>query len=99
MNVKSLEFKNYRNLVDGKIFPSEKINIIYGNNAQGKTNIVEALWLFCGGHSFKGSKENEFIKFGEKFSKIKATTTNQKANPNPMNNIIDNIIIKKLKQN
>ena len=72
MNVKSLEFKNYRNLVDGKIEPSEKINIIFGNNAQGKTNIIEALWLFCGGHSFKGSKENEFIKFGEKFSRIKA---------------------------
>ncbi len=72
MYVKKLEFKNYRNLIDGEINPSEKINVIYGNNAQGKTNIVEALWLFCGGHSFKGSKENEFIKFGEKFAKIKA---------------------------
>lgn len=73
MYVRSLQFKNYRNLVDGKIEPSEKINVIYGNNAQGKTNILESLWLFCGGHSFKGSKENEFIKFGEKFARIKAT--------------------------
>lgn len=72
MNVRKLQFKNYRNLVDGEIIPSEKINIIYGNNAQGKTNILECLWLFCGGHSFKGSKENEFIKFGENFSRIKA---------------------------
>ncbi len=72
MYVTRLQFKNYRNLFDGEITPCENINVIYGDNAQGKTNILEALWLFCGGHSFKGSKENEFIKFGEKFSKIKA---------------------------
>ena len=77
MYVRSLEFKNYRNLVDNKIEPSEKINVFYGNNAQGKTNVLEVLWLFCGGHSFKGAKENEFIKFGEKFAKIKATFFSQ----------------------
>lgn len=77
MNVKTLKFKNYRNIVDSQINPCEKINVIYGNNAQGKTNIIEALWLFCGGHSFKGSKENEFIRFGEKFAKIKATFFSQ----------------------
>lgn len=77
MYVKKLQFKNYRNLVDGEIVPCEKINVIHGNNAQGKTNIIEALWLFCGGHSFKGSKENEFIKFGEKFSRIKASFFSQ----------------------
>ncbi|MCH5303938.1 MAG: DNA replication/repair protein RecF [Ruminococcus sp.] len=72
MYVTKLQFKNYRNLCDDVVKPCEKINVIYGNNAQGKTNILEALWLFCGGHSFKGSKENEFIKFGEKFAKINA---------------------------
>ncbi len=77
MRVIELEFKNYRNIADEKIEPSEKINVIYGNNAQGKTNIIEALWLFCGGHSFKGSKENEFIKFGEKFAKIRASFFSQ----------------------
>jgi DNA replication and repair protein RecF len=77
LKVKRLEFKNYRNLVDGVIEPCEKINVIYGNNAQGKTNILEALWLFCGGHSFKGSKETEFIKFGEKFARIKASFFSQ----------------------
>ncbi len=72
MRVNGLHFKNYRNLIDGSLEPSEKMNVIYGNNAQGKTNILEALWLFCGGHSFRGSKENEFIKFGEKFARLKA---------------------------
>ena len=70
MYVTGLQFKNYRNLDDGIIKPEKNINIIYGNNAQGKTNILESLWLFCGGHSFRASKENEFIKFGESFAKI-----------------------------
>ena len=72
MFVTALQFKNFRNLTDEVINPCEGINVIYGNNAQGKTNILEALWLFGGGHSFRGSKENEFIKFGEKFAKLKA---------------------------
>ena len=72
MYVTGLQFKNYRNLDDGTILPGKNINVIYGNNAQGKTNILESLWLFCGGHSFRGSKENEFIKFGENFSRIRA---------------------------
>lgn len=72
MYVTGLQFKNYRNLCDGIITPGKNINVIYGNNAQGKTNILEALWLFCGGHSFRGSKENEFIKFGENFARLKA---------------------------
>ena len=78
MYVTGLQFKNYRNLDDGIIIPGEKINVIYGNNAQGKTNILESLWLFCGGHSFRGSKENEFIKFGESFARLKVKFYSQK---------------------
>lgn len=37
--------------------------MIYGKNAQGKTNLLEAIWLFTGGHSFRGAKENELINF------------------------------------
>ncbi len=80
MYVNDLQFKNYRNLNDGIISPCKNINVIYGNNAQGKTNIIEALWLFCGGHSFRGSKENEFIKFGESFSRLKIKFFSQNRN-------------------
>ena len=71
MYVKGIQFQNFRNLCDGSIKPCENINVIYGNNAQGKTNILEALWLFCGGHSFRASRENELVKYGEKFYKLK----------------------------
>ena len=63
MKVKALQFENYRNLKNDTIRPSDKVNVIYGENANGKTNLIEAIWLFCGGHSFRGSKETELIRF------------------------------------
>ena len=71
MKVNSLHFENYRNLQENKIFPSEKVNVIYGENANGKTNLLEALWLFCGGHSFRGAKENELICFDKNFFRLR----------------------------
>lgn len=41
------------------MFPCQGVNVIYGDNAQGKTNLLEALWLFTGGHSFRGAKDAE----------------------------------------
>lgn len=70
MRVKALQFENYRNLNDHKIIPSEKVNVIYGENANGKTNLIEAIWLFCGGHSFRGSRENELICFEKDYFRL-----------------------------
>ncbi len=61
MNIQRLEYKNYRNLQFGVIIPDNGINIIYGRNAQGKTNLLEALWLFTGGRSFRGSKDADLV--------------------------------------
>lgn len=70
MKVNALEFVNYRNLSDNRIEPSEKVNVIYGNNAQGKTNLLEAIWLFSGGHSFRGAKEAELINFNNNKARL-----------------------------
>ena len=70
MKVNKLGFRNFRNLVDCEIVPCGGVNVIYGDNAQGKTNIIEALWLFCGGHSFRTSKDSEVIKWNEDFARI-----------------------------
>lgn len=70
MIVKKLKFENFRNLSNSEITPCEKVNVIYGDNAQGKTNLLEAIWLFCGGHSFRGSKENELINFDDSFFRL-----------------------------
>ena len=62
MIIKKVSFDNFRNLNKGEIFPESGINVIYGNNAQGKTNLLEAIWLFTGGHSFRGNKDKELPK-------------------------------------
>ena len=68
MKVKKLTLKNYRNIRNLVFEPSEGINIIFGENAQGKTNLIEALWLFTGCKSFRTSKDSELVSFNESFS-------------------------------
>ena len=82
MFVKSVSFENYRNLQNTTFFPSKEINLIYGENAQGKTNIIECMWLFTGGRSFRGAKDRELIAFGQKYSKVKSVffSTNREQN-------------------
>lgn len=66
MYIKRLELQNYRN-IDHEIFePCQNVNLIYGENAQGKTNLIESIWLFTGCRSFRSSKDNELIQFEEK---------------------------------
>ena len=72
MKVKNLKLENFRNISNLNLEFDEEINIICGENAQGKTNIIEALWLFSGAKSFRNSKDQELIKFGENVAKISA---------------------------
>ena len=65
MKILNLECKNFRNLENVYIEPCDNMNIICGENAQGKTNIIEAIWLFTGAKSFRGAKDSEFLKFSE----------------------------------
>ena len=70
MKVNKIKIQSFRNISDIYLEFDDEINVICGENAQGKTNIIEALWLFSGAKSFRGTKDNEYIKFGEKKAKI-----------------------------
>ena len=71
MQIKSLEFNNFRNYENLFIEFAPGINIIYGENAQGKTNILEGIYM-CGlGKSHRHSKENEIIRLKETQAHIK----------------------------
>ena len=70
MIVKQFHFSNWRNLKENIITPCETVNIFYGDNAQGKTNLLEALWVCSGAKSFRGAKENEMIAFEEQRAKL-----------------------------
>jgi DNA replication and repair protein RecF len=64
MKVLNLKIENFRNIEKCDFSPCEGINIIYGDNAQGKTNLIEALWLFCGQKSFRGAKDSQLVRIG-----------------------------------
>lgn len=64
MILKQLSFKNFRNLNDGFLEVSPNVNVIYGKNGQGKTNLLECIWMFNGLRSFRGAKDRELIKEG-----------------------------------
>lgn len=70
MRISQLECENFRNLENNIFIPDKQVNVIYGKNAQGKTNLLEALWLFTGGKSFRGAKDGELVKFGSDHAKL-----------------------------
>jgi DNA replication and repair protein RecF len=65
MIIKSLELADFRNYENLKIDFSSGTNILYGDNAQGKTNILEAIFVSATTKSHKGSKDKEIIRFGK----------------------------------
>ena len=72
MRLESLVLKNYRNYKAQKLEFSDGLNVLVGKNAQGKTNILEAIFYAVIGKSFKTSKEKEVILWGENSAYVKA---------------------------
>ena len=77
MIIESIELKNYRNYENLQLELSPGTNIFYGDNAQGKTNILESVYVCCTTKSHKGSKDKEMIRFGEDEAHIKLTVRKQ----------------------
>ena len=65
MWIKNIKIKNFRNYEKEEINLEKNINIFYGENAQGKTNIIEAIFLCSLGKSFRAKKDIEMIKLNE----------------------------------
>ena len=70
LKVNSLKLKNFRNYDLLNVEFDGSTNIFYGNNAQGKTNILEAVYLSGTTKSHRGSKDRDMIRFGEDESHI-----------------------------
>ncbi len=71
MIIKSIELNNFRNYEVANIEFDKNINILYGDNAQGKTNLLEACYYSAISKSFKSNKDKEIIRFGQDYLSIK----------------------------
>ena len=71
MIIESIELKNYRNYGELHMDFSPGTNILYGDNAQGKTNVLEAVYVCSTTKSHRGSKDKEMIRFDKEESHIK----------------------------
>ena len=71
MYIESIELKNFRNYQDLQLDFDKGTNIFCGDNAQGKTNILESVYICGTTKSHKGSKDKEIIRFGEEESHIR----------------------------
>ena len=70
MYIKEIELKGFRNYNEEKIKLNKNVNIIFGNNAQGKTNILEAIFIASLGKSFRTNNDKELINFYKKNAEI-----------------------------
>lgn len=72
MKIRSLKLKDFRNYDLLKLEPCGSTNIFYGNNAQGKTNILEAVYMCGTTKSHRGTRDRDMIRFGQDESHIEA---------------------------
>ena len=71
MIIKSLELLDYRNYENLQMNFDKGINILYGDNAQGKTNILESIYVCATTKSHRGSRDREMIRFDREDSHIR----------------------------
>jgi len=70
MRINKIELQNYRNYASQIVEFNDGLNVVLGKNAQGKTNLVEAINFCSIGRSFRTSKDKELIKFNEEKARI-----------------------------
>ena len=71
MIINSFFADGYKNLSEVSITPDPCMNIFCGDNAQGKTNLIEAVWLMTGCRSFRGTRDRDFIGFDKEMADIR----------------------------
>ena len=70
MLVRGITLRDYRNVREADVRFTEGVNLLVGDNAQGKTNLLEGVYLFALGKSFRGAKEAELIRFGAEVASL-----------------------------
>ena len=80
MRIKNLVLKNFRNYEAEEFSFAEGINVLYGKNAQGKTNCAEAVFYLCTGASPRTGRDKQLIRAGEECARIAASAQTRYGN-------------------
>ena len=70
MNLEKLDLRNFRNYQSLQSSFSPGVNLIVGDNAQGKTSLLEAVYYLSTGRSFRTRREIELIRFGAEYADL-----------------------------
>ncbi len=73
MNLQNLQLRSFRNYDEISVDFDPGVNLIVGDNAQGKTNMLEAIAYLGSGKSFRAQKTSEMVRFGADFAEVKGT--------------------------
>ena len=77
MNLRELRLRSFRNYEEGNVQFEPGVNLIVGDNAQGKTNLLEAISYLGSGKSFRAQKTSEMVRFGADFAEIQGNVFSQ----------------------
>ena len=72
MRVRRIEARSFRNLEPLDLNPHPKLNVLYGDNAQGKTNFLEAVFLVSGLGTFRVGRNEDLVQFGQEAALVRA---------------------------
>ena len=70
MKIEKVKLLNYRNFSEEEVYLNPEVNVLRGQNAQGKTNFLESVYLFSAAKSYRAASEKDLIKFGNDSFKI-----------------------------
>ena len=71
MRILSLELTDYRNYARAELRPCAGVTVLAGDNAQGKTNLLEAVYLCCTGRSHRTRQDRELVRWGADFCRVR----------------------------
>jgi DNA replication and repair protein RecF len=81
LRISNLKLNNFRNYISEEFLFGEGINVIFGGNAQGKTNVLESIYLCSCGRSHRTSKDQEMIRFGSQGYRVYVEVESSGLNP------------------
>ena len=73
MRIASLQVNNFRNYAQALFAPCDGVTVLYGDNAQGKTALLEAIVICCTGRSHRTPHDRELVKWGEERGRVAIT--------------------------